>query len=212
MSPRLVIALAAIAAFAAAADLGMSARQAGPPVVPADRVLRGLPPERVREVMDQFDRALGVECVHCHVVDRWDDESKPQLGIARNMFRMVEVLNRDRLRDLGTVACWTCHRGEVKPSRLPRPELDKVLAGWPAELSAAPDGQRLAMAVYNVSLGVTCDHCHDADWTQSTKPAMRMVPRMNAMFEEFPRYMPASARTQCYMCHKGSTKPPAHPD
>ena len=36
---------------------------------------------------------------------------------------------------------------------------------------------------------------------------MKLVKTMNAMFEEFPKYMPATARTQCYMCHKGSTKP-----
>ena len=30
---------------------------------------------------------------------------------------------------------------------------------------------------------------------------------MSSLFEEFPKYMPHTARTQCYMCHKGSTKP-----
>ena len=60
---------------------------------------------------------------------------------------------------------------------------------------------------FNRALGVTCDHCHTADWKGYAKPPMKLVKTMNAMFEEFPKYMPATARTQCYMCHKGSTKP-----
>jgi hypothetical protein len=38
---------------------------------------------------------------------------------------------------------------------------------------------------------------------------MKLVRRMTAMFEEFPKFMPPTARTQCWMCHKGKTKPEA---
>ena len=41
--------------------------------------------------------------------------------------------------------------------------------------------------------------------------AHQMVTRMNAMFVVFPRYMPESARTQCWMCLKGKTSPEREP-
>lgn len=156
---------------------------------------------------DLFNKALGVDCMHCHVAGSWSDESRPQFATARNMSRMVKALNADQLRGIGEVSCWTCHAGQVRPARQPRPPLDAELAKWPAELASAPESQKLGMAVYNVALGVGCDHCHVADWKQVEKKAMRTVDRMKAMFEEFPKYMPETARTQCYMCHKGATKP-----
>jgi hypothetical protein len=124
---------------------------------------------------------------------------------------MVLAVNSGALQGVGEVACWTCHRGEIRPSRLPRAALDAELAKWPAELASAPDSVRLAMGVYNVTLGVSCDHCHTANWKESTKGPMKLVPKMASMFDVFPKYMPATARTQCYMCHKGSTKPELQP-
>ena len=165
--------------------------------------------ESVRERMDRFNRSLGVECTHCHVADLWKDESKPEFGGALKMSRMVEALNATRLRDIGEIACWTCHRGDVRPARLPRPALDAELARWPEALASAPEGQKLTMSVYDVSLGVSCDHCHDtSDWKRANKRPMETAKRMIAMFDEFPKYMPERARTQCYMCHQGSKKPP----
>lgn len=184
--------------------------QSPPPTAPSQspRVLSDLSPERVRELMDDFNRALGVDCAHCHVPDRWADETKPAFGVARNKVRMVQVLNQ-QLEDVGQLSCWTCHGGQVLPSRLPRASLDAELARWPADLASAPEGQKLTMAVYNVSLGVACDHCHSADWKKADKAPMKLVKRMSAMFDEFPKYMPPTARTQCFMCHQGSTRPPA---
>ena len=163
---------------------------------------------KLRVVMEEYNRALGVECAHCHVPDQWADESKPQFATARNMNRMVGELNDRLLLDIGTVSCWTCHRGQVRPSRLPRESLDAELTRWPADLSNTPENTKLTMAVYAVTLGVGCDHCHNpADWKDATKRPMQLVSRMNAMFAEFPKFMPPTARTQCFMCHKGSTKP-----
>jgi hypothetical protein len=63
--------------------------------------------------------------------------------------------------------------------------------------------------VYDVTLGVSCDHCHaPPDWKGAEKKPMKMVARMTALFDEFPKYMPATARTQCFTCHKGHIKPP----
>ena len=154
----------------------------------------------------EYNQALGVTCEHCHTANRADD-SRPAFRTARAMEQMVASLNAGALKGVGEVACWTCHRGEVRPSRVPRAEMDAELARWPAALASSPESTKLAMAVYNVTLGVTCDHCHTADWKEQEKRPMKLVPAMTSMFAEFPKYMPATARTQCYMCHKGSRKP-----
>jgi hypothetical protein len=153
-----------------------------------------------------FNRSLGVECTHCHVQNQWNDDSKPAFGTARNMLRMVDVLNA-RLDAAGRISCITCHGGELRPSRQPRAALDEHLARWPAELADAPENRRVTMASYAIALGVTCDHCHTADWAARIKDPIKKVALMNSLFDEFPKYMPATARTQCFMCHKGATKP-----
>ena len=172
------------------------------------QVLNGVPAKNVNSIMRAFNRALGVECVACHVQDKWDDESKPQFAIARKMFQMMKALNENQLAGTGGVSCWSCHAGQNKPSRLPRPLLDQELARWPTELASTPESLKLTMSVYNVTLHVDCNYCHvPSDWKSSDKIAYKMVSRMNSMFRVFPQYMPATARTQCWMCHKGSTEP-----
>jgi glutaredoxin len=164
----------------------------------------------VAERMRFYNRALGVECAHCHVENAWADRSKPAFETATNMARMVAAVN-ERIGKPNRVTCWTCHGGATQPARQPRPALDAELEKWSAALEATPASLRTTMAVYNVALGTSCDHCHATDWKDRSKPAMRMLPTMNALFEIFPKYMPASARTQCYLCHKGSTKPASAP-
>ena len=168
-----------------------------------------IPAKDVPEVMKQFNDALGVECTHCHVQDQWKDASKPGFATARNMWRMVQALNADQLSNTKGVRCATCHAGQVKPSRLDPAAWMKIRdTQWPADLGGAGDQVKLAMSVYSASLGVECVHCHDpSDWKSDAKPAHAMTGRMNAMFEVFPKFMPAGARTQCFMCHKGQRAP-----
>jgi hypothetical protein len=165
-----------------------------------------------RAVMEAYNKALGVGCEFCHVPDDWTNTSKPPLAIARNMEQMVAVVNSNQLAGTSGVACWTCHAGQRTPSRLPPDALAQEAARWPASLVDLPDRAKLTMAVYDVTLGVTCDHCHEPGaWKSDAKPAFKTVARMNNMFDEFPKYMPATARTQCWMCHKGSTRPELAP-
>lgn len=182
-----------------------------PPAETEDRniqVLKGVRAKEVGRIMRAFNRALGVECVFCHVHDQWENESKPQFDTARRMLQMVKALNENQLANTGGVGCWTCHAGQRTPSRLPRPELDAELAKWPSALAGASEGVKLTMSVYDVSLHVACTHCHTGtDWKSDAKTAYKMVARMNSMFSVFPQYMPPTARTQCWMCHKGSPEP-----
>jgi photosynthetic reaction center cytochrome c subunit len=160
---------------------------------------------------EEYNRALGVACEHCHVADQWKDDGKQAFRTAQNMLRMVRALNTGLLKEIGEITCWTCHGGQTRPSRLPRAALDAELSRWPDDLSAAPESQKLTMTVYSVSLGVDCGHCHSKDWKALEKKPIKLVPTMLAMFSDFPKYMPETARTQCWMCHKGGTRPERHP-
>ena len=175
-------------------------------------VLKGRPAADVHKEMRAWSRALGADCTHCHVPERWQDDSKPTFATARSMFRMVGDLNAGALAGLDGIACWTCHRGHTKPPRLPQDRLAAERERWPSSLVDSSDRVKLAMTVYSVTLGVGCEHCHaPGDWRSDGRPAFRMVARMNAMFETFPKYMPKTAKTQCWMCHQGSKAPARRP-
>ena len=161
--------------------------------------------------LDEYNRALGVECSHCHVPDAWQDESKPQKATARKMSEMVTALNA-KLRGIGEVRCWTCHRGQAQPSRVPQEAMDAELARWPASIANAHESTKMTMAVYSASTGLRCGQCHDtSDWKRKDTDKMRMVPRMLALFGVMQPFMPPTARTQCFTCHKGSNKPEKQP-
>jgi len=194
------------------------------------------PQESVAARMQSFDRALGVECTHCHVAGDWKRDEKPEYGFAQRMIRMTEGLNAGTLRDLGGVTCWSCHRGSVKPARMPR-------AGWEDRLAHRPEAMKLSeedakkpasevygnlqllarapagsipmnMSIYAAALGVSCGHCHvPGHWESDEKPAKRTARIMLGMFSEFPKYFDASRQPsmQCYTCHQGSVKPQRMP-
>jgi hypothetical protein len=170
------------------------------------------PASDVEARMKAMSLALGVECTHCHVPDRWTEATKAPFGVALGMLRMVDYLNANQLSEVEGITCWTCHAGSLRPSRLQPERLTAAEALWPPSLPGGDDSRRLAMAVYSASLGVGCDHCHVAgDWKSGAKPAYRVVSKMNAMFDEFPKFMPKTARTQCFMCHKGAPTPKRAP-
>ena len=166
----------------------------------------------VKLQMDAINRALGVDCEFCHVPDDWKSSAKAPFATAQKMMQMVAAVNANQLAGTSGVACWTCHQGQRTPSRLPQAALAAERDRWPASLADASDGLKLTMTVNNVALGVGCDHCHDpTDWKSSAKPPYKMYARMTAMFDVFPKYMPPTARLQCWMCHKGSTHPERTP-
>ncbi len=163
--------------------------------------------------LDEYNRALGVECSHCHVPDQWQDETRAPKGTARKMSEMVTLLNGKLLRGIGEVNCWTCHGGQTQPARLPREALDAQLARWPAAIAGASDDVKLRMAVYSSSTGLRCTECHASDnWKRFETDKMRIVPRMAGLFARMQPFMPPTAQTQCYMCHKGENKPKKGPN
>jgi hypothetical protein len=84
------------------------------PDMPADRFLR---------IMENgWARALGVDCLHCHVAGNWASDEKRAKKVARGMTKLVATI-RTQLKtiealgdDNPNVNCTTCHRGQVKPS------------------------------------------------------------------------------------------------
>ena len=169
--------------------------------------------DEVQARMRLWSTALGVQCVHCHIDGRWSDESKPAFEFAQRMMRMVNGINAGPLKGVEPITCWTCHRGQTRPARLPRPLWEGIQSTHTADFASKPD-RALAMSVYAASVGVECTHCHVAgDWAATTKPSHAMVAKMLPIFDEVPKHFNESRRplTQCYMCHQGRQIPERRP-
>ncbi|MEO7135142.1 MAG: photosynthetic reaction center cytochrome c subunit family protein [Vicinamibacterales bacterium] len=169
--------------------------------------------DEVQARMRLWSASLGVECVHCHVTGAWTDRSKPAHEFAQRMRRMVDALNAGPLKEVEAITCWTCHRGQPRPARLPRPLWEGIQSAHAAEFASKPDSA-LAMSVYSASLGVECSHCHEpGNWRAAGKPAYAMVEKMMPIFDEIPKHFDKSRMptTQCYLCHQGQRIPERRP-
>jgi hypothetical protein len=88
------------------------------------KTLKGVPAGTMLAIMNiGYGRSLGVACSHCHVVDKWDSEAKPQKQIARDMSAMVGTIKTQLLANIKNlkserplINCTTCHRGNIKPA------------------------------------------------------------------------------------------------
>ena len=122
---------------------------------------------------------------------------------------MVEEINTKTLATIsGRISCWTCHSGQLVPSQLARASWEKVLAAWPAGSPPASDDVKMTMAVYTASVGRTCAGCHETGGIgPATEEARELVKVMTSLFPVMQRHLPAQARTQCFMCHKGRPHP-----
>ena len=106
------------------AQLGPNANKPAGEVFKNVQILKDMPAKRLLAVMEQgYSRALGVDCSHCHVEDRWEADEKRQKLAARDMIVMMRDLNATlaKMQNLemegqGKVNCTTCHRGQVKPA------------------------------------------------------------------------------------------------
>lgn len=81
---------------------------------------------RLPGTMGFWSHALGVTCKHCHIVDQWEKEDRPEKQIARDMVQMVSEVNTHLLKNIKNldspeprVGCWTCHRGKLIPEFFP---------------------------------------------------------------------------------------------
>jgi hypothetical protein len=81
---------------------------------------------RLPGVMGSWCNVLGVTCKHCHVIDQWEKEDRPEKQIARDMVQMVGEINTHLLKNIKNldspepkIGCWTCHRGKLIPEFAP---------------------------------------------------------------------------------------------
>jgi hypothetical protein len=79
------------------------------------QILKGLPSDRLMNVMLSFKSSLGVDCTFCHVKDQWEKDDKQNKQIARKMIQLTRDSNT-RLGGIGKVSCFTCHRGNTRPA------------------------------------------------------------------------------------------------
>src|SRR5688500_3572436 len=83
---------------------------------------KGVTAGRLLRIMDHgFSRGLGVTCTHCHVDGEWDRDDKSTKQTAREMSRMMALINGDLLKKIPNlkstnpaVNCTTCHRGQIR--------------------------------------------------------------------------------------------------
>ncbi|HEY0326202.1 MAG TPA: c-type cytochrome [Allosphingosinicella sp.] len=124
MISRLALAAAAVALAGSVAF----AQPAATPTPPPERNLQVLPRDIAQRdlinIMQSFNRALGVECSYCHVAGNFASDANGHKNIARGMLRMTQRLNRELLPEIQglgepRVSCFTCHRGEGQPATSP---------------------------------------------------------------------------------------------
>ncbi|MCC7053264.1 MAG: photosynthetic reaction center cytochrome c subunit [Gemmatimonadaceae bacterium] len=105
---------------------------------PAGRVFRNVTVlkdmtagEFLRTMDTQYGRGLGWTCANCHVVGKFDDDSKKNKRIARQMQVMQDYVNGTSLASVKELdaeydkaTCVMCHRGSSEPKgTMPVPPL-----------------------------------------------------------------------------------------
>jgi hypothetical protein len=132
-----------VAAAGACAAMKQQQAAGGPrPDQGGGRNLKVLPQNITHEelllTMRGFARGLGQRCSFCHVenppgsAEQYDfpDDSKRTKNVARTMFLMVRDINTRTLPKVSkhpeTVVCWTCHRGQKEPEKMPAPPPDEA--------------------------------------------------------------------------------------
>src|SRR5215471_11972646 len=112
--------------------IGISSGQRGPEAKPqmSDelfknvQVLKGIPVDEFMDTMGMISAALGLNCLDCHTSD--SDTAWERFAVdtamkrtSRRMIQMVAAINKENFGGARGVTCWTCHRGDLRPSTLP---------------------------------------------------------------------------------------------
>ena len=86
-------------------------------------VLKAMPAGEFLRMMDtQYGRGLGWTCTNCHVAGKFDDDTRKNKRIARQMQVMQDYINGSQLStvkeldaDYDKATCVMCHRGSSEP-------------------------------------------------------------------------------------------------
>ncbi len=80
------------------------------------KVLTGMTDGQVSQEMNNWNKALGVQCVYCHVQGDFASDENPKKATARDMAAMLKSVNTDFMKGAKKVNCAVCHRGVQVPA------------------------------------------------------------------------------------------------
>jgi hypothetical protein len=194
------------------------------------------PATDIRFVMQNFNAALGVQCVYCHVQGDFASDANPKKDVARKMIAMVRQIDSSFASSAGVfpagyheVDCSTCHRGSVKPETKAAKEFfnrNESLGGPPprvtpgVNLKVLPPDTRVhgggVMHDFRDALGVDCGYCHgggkpfETDENPRKDIARRMITMVREINANFPGtgvFPLGNQAVTCYTCHRGDARP-----
>ncbi len=95
------------------------------------KVLKGMPASRLLPTMHFIEASLGFNCGNCHVrnASGWQfaKDNKPEKRKARSMIKMMNSINKNSFKGHQEVTCFTCHRGNPDPERIPQVTTARLL-------------------------------------------------------------------------------------
>jgi hypothetical protein len=98
-------------------------QSAAPAPAPTNlKVLKASNDAQIRQVMQTFTAALGVQCTYCHVQGNYASDENAKKETARRMIHMTQMINGQFPDGKLLVSCYTCHRGEAQPKNAPEPK------------------------------------------------------------------------------------------
>jgi hypothetical protein len=165
--------------------------------------------DEVQARMQEWSKALGVECSHCHVDDQWSLPYMPTFDLAYRMSKMVAELNAGPLKSMGGVTCNTCHQGKVTPIQITREQWEAAAKPYEAAFNG-DNSLALQMGVFTASLGAPCSHCHyPQNWGSDDKPQKGIGRRMRGMVGGVNKHFAGvkNPEISCMSCHQGKLKP-----
>jgi hypothetical protein len=159
--------------------------------------------------MQEWTKALGVECTHCHLDGQWNLAYLPTFDLADRMQRMVADLNAGALKPYGGITCNTCHRGSVSPPKITEAQWQRDATRYEAAFNG-DNSLALQMGVFTASLGVGCTHCHDPEhWGSDDNPKKAVGRRMRGMVGAINKHFAGVKNPEigCMTCHQGKLQP-----
>lgn len=159
--------------------------------------------------MQAYNKALGVECTHCHLDGQWNLAYLPTFDLAFRMQRMVDDLNAGALKAYGGITCNTCHQGRLSPPKVTQEQWERDAKRY-EQAFGGDNSLALQMGVFTASLGVGCSHCHDPDnWGSDDNPKKAVGRRMRGMVGAINRHFAGVKNPEigCMACHQGRLKP-----